>query len=138
MTRQTLTLHRWRARLGEERGAELIEFVALFPLVLLFTLIVWQFALVGYTGIVAANAAREGARAAAVAESCYDGARSASQPWRDSTRRIRCESGGTVVRATVELQVPKTYFPFLEWLPNYPWVSVTATMRYEPPYQATW
>src|SRR3954468_18207648 len=52
----------------DERGIELVEFVGFVPIVLLAVAIGWQFFLVGYTGVVASSAAREGARAAATRE----------------------------------------------------------------------
>ena len=50
----------------DKKGIETIEFIGLFPLILLALLIIWQLMLVGYTVIIAASAAREGARAAVV------------------------------------------------------------------------
>ena len=52
--------------LDSEDGSQLIEFIALLPLIFMAFLIGWQFLLAGHTFIVTANAAREGARAAAV------------------------------------------------------------------------
>ncbi|MDA3129152.1 hypothetical protein GJS40_03625 [Aliibacillus thermotolerans] len=49
-----------------ERGSQLIEFVAVFPLIIFAFLFVWQMALVAYTVVVAEGAARDGARVAAV------------------------------------------------------------------------
>lgn len=60
VARQRLT-----RRLSEQRGSQLIEFAALFPMVILTILIIWQFALGAYTMVVAHAAARDGARAAA-------------------------------------------------------------------------
>lgn len=51
-----------------ERGSQLIEFVAVFPLIIFAFLFVWQMALVAYTVVVAEGAARDGARVAAVGE----------------------------------------------------------------------
>lgn len=50
----------------DERGSQALEFVALFPLMLITILVMWQFALAAYTLVVAEAAVRDGARAAAV------------------------------------------------------------------------
>ncbi|MCK6208642.1 hypothetical protein EVU96_24380 [Bacillus infantis] len=49
-----------------EKGSQAIEFVAMFPLVILAMLIIWQVALIAFSVVVAESAARDGARAAAV------------------------------------------------------------------------
>ena len=49
-----------------ERGSQLIEFVAVFPLIIFAFLFVWQMALVAYTVVVAEGAARVVAGVAAV------------------------------------------------------------------------
>ena len=50
------------ARLGGERGQTTVEFMGMFPLVLVTVLLLWQIALTGYTYVAAGHAAREGAR----------------------------------------------------------------------------
>ena len=114
----------------EERGAEAIEFVGLVPLVLLVALLSWQLILVGYAGIVAAGAAREGARAAAVDQD-VGGAVSASS----AGLRVEVVSagGGEMRSVRVRVQVPKIPLPLLGAI-EYPWVYSTATMRYEGPF----
>lgn len=49
-----------------ERGSQAIEFVAMFPLVLLSILIIWQIGLIAFSLVVGESAARDGARAAAI------------------------------------------------------------------------
>ncbi|MFD2705545.1 TadE/TadG family type IV pilus assembly protein [Salibacterium lacus] len=49
-----------------ERGSQLVEFVAAFPLIIFAFLFVWQMALAAYTVVVAEGAARDGARVASV------------------------------------------------------------------------
>ena len=120
--------------LKQDRGAETIEFVGTFPLVLLAIAVIWQFSLLGYTAIVAAGASREAARAAAVRANWRSAAANASIGWNNATRRVRVSCGGEVCRATVQLQVKKAPLPLIGRLPNYPWVTSTAVMRYEPPY----
>ena len=54
------------ARLGGERGQTTVEFMGIFPLVLVTVILLWQIALTGYTYVAAGHAAREGARELAV------------------------------------------------------------------------
>ncbi|AYA74273.1 hypothetical protein DOE78_01720 [Bacillus sp. Y1] len=49
-----------------ERGSQAIEFLALFPLMLLSILLIWQIGLISFSLVVAESAARDGARAAAI------------------------------------------------------------------------
>lgn len=119
----------------EERGAETIEFLGTLPLVMLTIALIWQFALLGYTAVITAGTAREAARAAAVGASCHTAAANASEGWNDGTRRVECSCGGDMCTATVSLQVLRAPLPLISRLPNYPWVSSSAAMRYEPPYR---
>ena len=114
----------------EERGAEAIEFVGLVPLVLLVALLSWQLILVGYAGIVAAGAAREGARAAAVDQDVA-GAVSASSA--GLSVEVVGAGGGEMRTVQVRVQVPKVPLPLLGAI-EYPWVYSAATMRYEGPF----
>jgi pilus assembly protein CpaE len=54
------------ARLGGERGQTSVEFMGLFPILLVIVFGLWQIAITGYTYVVAGHAAREGARRLAV------------------------------------------------------------------------
>lgn len=49
-----------------ERGSQAIEFVAMFPLIILSILIIWQIGLIAFSLVVGESAARDGARAAAI------------------------------------------------------------------------
>ncbi len=119
----------------DERGAELVEFVGLFPLVLLTLAIAWQFLLAGYTGIIASGTAREGARAAAVGED-VDRAVRLSSPGFDDRRQwagiagYPC-SGANPVTIQVRLQIPLIDLPLIGALDAAPWVTSTATARCE-------
>ncbi|WP_372454296.1 TadE/TadG family type IV pilus assembly protein [Streptomyces tardus] len=54
-----------RAAAGEpDRGQATVEFLGMLPLILLVLVLCWQFVLVGYTFVLAGNAADKGARAA--------------------------------------------------------------------------
>jgi hypothetical protein len=115
---------------SDQRGLETLEFVGLFPLVLLTILIVWQFMLVGYAAIVAAGVAREGARAAAIGHSPHSAVEEACPPG------LRCRvddfyrGPGDMRTVVAEVQVPKVGLPFIDNI-EYPWVQSTARMRYE-------
>ena len=118
----------------DERGVETLEFLGIFPLVLLIMVLIWQFVLAGYTAVVVAGASREAARAAAVQADCHSAAASASLAWNDGTRQVNCWCSGDTCTAVVQLQIKRAPLPLIGGLPNYPWVSSTAVMRYEPPY----
>jgi hypothetical protein len=141
MNHHTSTQGRWRRLLRDERGIELIEFLGFVPLVLLILVFAWQLLLVGYTGIVANGAAREGARAAVVREDIGQAVRFAS-PGFDGRRRWvplspPCRYASRApVRIQVHLEVPHVTFPFVGALNAYPEVTAEATMRCEPPYQS--
>lgn len=66
------TLKRLVKLAREERGSQLLEFVAMFPLIIFAFLFIWQMALAAYTVVVAEGAARDGARVAAVGASAGD------------------------------------------------------------------
>lgn len=59
-----------KSRIGKyiknEKGSQAIEFVAMFPLIILAILIIWQIGLIAFSLVVAESAARDGARAAAI------------------------------------------------------------------------
>ena len=103
-------------------------------------LVAWQFILVGYTGVVASAAAREGARAAVTREDVgravtwgsagFDGRRS----W--NVAGSCPDYAGSPVAVTVRLEVPHVVFPFIGALVGYPQVTAVATLRCEPPFQS--
>lgn len=122
-----------------ERGAAIIEYIGFFPLVLLVLVIAWQFVLIGYTGIIAAGAAREGARAAATREDVERAVRNASpgfdgRRWWQPLAGYPCSDYSShPVTIQVQLEVPHVLFPFVGSLGNYPKVTQRATVRCEPP-----
>lgn len=59
-------MKKWKRYIRNEEGSQTIEFVALFPLIIISFLFVWQMALIAYALVVTEGAARDGARAAAV------------------------------------------------------------------------
>lgn len=92
-----------------QRGATLVEFAGMFPLVLLMMAVIWQCVLIGYTFSLAGNAADQGARAAAAARgdastACADAARQhLPAAWQAD---VSCPVRGAVRQAHVDLRVP--------------------------------
>ncbi|GAB2902119.1 TadE/TadG family type IV pilus assembly protein [Streptomyces mayteni] len=87
-----------------DRGAVMVEFAGLFPLVLVMLAVMWQCVVIGYTFSLAGNAADEGARAAAAGGDCQAAAlRVISGAWDAS---VSCPLNGDVRQAVVELHVP--------------------------------
>lgn len=119
-----------------EQGFQAIEFLGYFPIVLLVLLLTWYVLAIGYTGIVAANAAREGARAAATREN-VEGAVQAASPGFDARRHwlaiggYPCSAGGPPVTVRVRLETPRVLFPFIGALNYYPAVEQSASARCE-------
>jgi pilus assembly protein CpaE len=104
-------------RKGGDRGAVTVEFAGMFPLLLVVMTILWQCVLYGYTYSLAGNAADEAARAATaayavdgdVAGACQT-AGSGHLPGAWQGANISCGADGSVMKATVEVDVP-LFFP---------------------------
>ncbi|MCX4577203.1 AAA family ATPase [Streptomyces sp. NBC_01571] len=104
-------------RRGGDRGAVTLEFAGMFPILLVVMTILWQCVLYGYSYSLAGNAADEAARAATAAYAvdgdvggaCRTaGSRHLPGSWRDAG--IECAPAGSVMRATVDVDVP-LFFP---------------------------
>jgi pilus assembly protein CpaE len=104
-------------RRGGDRGAVTLEFAGMFPLLLVVMTILWQCVLYGYTYTLAGNAADEAARAATaayavngdVAGACATaGDKHLPGSWKGAT--INCGAAGSVMKASVEVDVP-LFFP---------------------------
>ncbi|WP_233581047.1 TadE/TadG family type IV pilus assembly protein [Streptomyces triticirhizae] len=114
-----------RRRPRGDRGAAMVEFAGIFPLVLLMMAVIWQCVLIGYTFSLAGNAADEAARAAAAARGDPGGAcASAAEEHVPSAWEITvdCPLEGEVRTARVGLKVP-VLFPGAFDLP----MTVTGT-----------
>ncbi|MFF2995855.1 CpaE family protein [Streptomyces sp. NPDC057950] len=104
-------------RRGGDRGAVTLEFAGMFPILLVVMTILWQCVLYGYSYSLAGNAADEAARAATAAYA-VDGdvggacrtAGSRHLPGSWSGADIGCAPAGSVMRATVDVDVP-LFFP---------------------------
>ncbi|WP_329290096.1 AAA family ATPase [Streptomyces sp. NBC_01455] len=104
-------------RRGGDRGAVTLEFAGMFPILLVVMTILWQCVLYGYSYSLAGNAADEAARAATAAYAvdgdvggaCRTaGSRHLPGSWSDAG--IGCAPAGSVMRATVDVDVP-VFFP---------------------------
>ncbi|WP_393078843.1 CpaE family protein [Streptomyces sp. LN704] len=104
-------------RRGGDRGAVTLEFAGMFPILLVVMTILWQCVLYGYSYSLAGNAADEAARAATAAYAvdgdvggaCRTaGSRHLPGSWSDAD--IGCAPAGSVMRATVDVDVP-LFFP---------------------------
>ncbi|MEU4497231.1 pilus assembly protein [Streptomyces sp. NBC_00210] len=95
--------------LRDDRGQSVIEFTGMVPIILVTMVVLWQAALVGYTFVLAGNAADKAVSAGAVAEGDRDAAcKRAGEvdvpgAW---TRRITCHQEGDLVKAQADLEVP--------------------------------
>ncbi|MCM3113223.1 TadE/TadG family type IV pilus assembly protein [Lederbergia lenta] len=97
-----------------ERGSQLIEFMAVFPMIIMALLFIWQVALVAYTVVVAESAARDGARVAAVGGdygSAVDRAAHGLQV--SSSVSEGMTSYGEEVTVTVKATVPTIKIPLI-------------------------
>ena len=136
-TQEVLRMMRlWRKHVGCERGAELIEYIGMVPLLLTVGLIIWQFMLAGHTMLITASAAREGARAFALCppEDPYGAATRASPGFND--RQIQPEVGSNgYVAVTVRLKIPLVLRGPYVIAERMPWTRYKAVMRRE---RCTW
>jgi hypothetical protein len=94
------------SRATDDRGQASVEMIATLPAVLLVGLLVWQLAVTGHAAWAAANAARVGARAAAVDRDAEKAARSALPRRLEDGLRVReLDDGAVDVRVHVPLIV---------------------------------
>jgi hypothetical protein len=108
-------------------GNQLIEFLGLFPLLIMLGMVIFQLVLAFQTISVAASAAREAARAAAVCEDYQTAARNASLGY-DGNREVSVV-GGEMTSATVRLRVPTLKIIYLDSV--MPWITSKAAVRTE-------
>lgn len=81
------------------------------PFIILIMLVLWELALVGYTFMLAGNAADKGARAGAGAEygsssACRQKAREDLPDAWEKNAVVTCRSGSSLYRTKVRLKVP--------------------------------
>ncbi|MEU9856732.1 TadE/TadG family type IV pilus assembly protein [Streptomyces sp. NPDC047974] len=115
-----------RGRARGDRGQVAVEFTGMVPVILLTMALLWQVVLVGYSYVLAGNAADEAARAAAVGGDCEGaGSRHLDGAW---SGRVHCgPSANGMVTATVTVDTP-ILFPGLG---GFPLVEAEAGAVYE-------
>lgn len=97
-----------------EKGSQLIEFIAVFPMILMALLFIWQVALIAYTVVVAEAAARDGARVAAVGGDYITAVERAAHGLHvTSSASEGNTSYGKEVTVTVKATVPTISIPFI-------------------------
>jgi len=118
----------------DERGVEIVEFIAIMPLMLAIGLLVWQVLVFLHVPMHTSYAAREGARTAAA----YEDARGAVARVVGGSYDYQVSAGsctpGSPVRVRARLRVPMIEIPYIGRLTQI-WTDSTATMRCEPPWK---
>jgi Flp pilus assembly protein TadG len=94
-----------------EKGSQAIEFVAMFPLILLSILIIWQIGLIAFSLVVAESAARDGARAAAIHDPNWSQVAKNSAFGLDV--KVTGGPGTEEARVNVEVQAPIVQLPLI-------------------------
>lgn len=98
-----------RARYRDDRGQAIIEFTGMVPIILVTMVVLWQAALVGYTFVLAGNAADKAVSAGTATEgernaACERAGREdVPGAW---TASISCGQAGDLVKAEANLEVP--------------------------------
>lgn len=114
----------------EEQGAEVVEFIAFCPWLLIIGLIIWQFLLFGQAALIGPSAAREGARAAAAHANCDRFINRAMGNLQYGASCQPCEPY-SAVSASVRVLLPTIDIPYV---PIFPVIMPSkATFRCEPP-----
>ncbi|TRM12068.1 pilus assembly protein TadE [Lentibacillus cibarius] len=97
--------------LKNERGSQTLEFVGMFPLIVIAALVAWQILMAGYTMIVGEAAARDAARVASVDGNYEQAARNSASGLYVSSRKSDL---GDSVEVTVTTKVPTLKIPIWE------------------------
>ena len=119
------------ARHRHHRGQATVELVLALPVVVLSLLLLVQVALVVRAQILVVDAAREGARAAAVGASAVTAARS-TPGLRSDRLAVDVTRAGPTVRVTVRYRAP-TDVALVGVLVGDPLLTATVAMRVEDP-----
>ena len=105
-------LKEWSSYVKNERGSQALQFLGLFPLVILSMLIIWQVGLISYSVVVAEAAARDGARAASAHDESWE------EIARNSAYGLEVEvSGGPgtdVATVKVKAKAPVVSLPLID------------------------
>ena len=118
----------------DERGVEIVEFIAIMPLMLAIGLLVWQVLVFLHVPLHTSYAVREGARTAAAYEDARGAvARVVGGSYDYQVSADSC-APGSPVRVRARLRVPMIEIPYIGRLTQI-WTNSTATMRCEPPWK---
>ncbi|GHJ35348.1 TadE/TadG family type IV pilus assembly protein [Streptomyces sp. TS71-3] len=107
--------------LRDDRGQVAVEFTAMAPIILATLIVLWQAVLIGYTFVLAGDAADRAVHAGAEADPWKDrdaacasaGEQDLSPAWR-SGAGIGCTVDGGLVRAHADLKVPLLFPGFVD------------------------
>ncbi|MFE3825032.1 TadE family protein [Streptomyces sp. NPDC059092] len=108
-------------RTPRDHGQTTIEFVGVTPLIILLCVALWQCALIGFTFILAGNAADVGARTGTGAEwgqraACVEAAKEDLPSAWSGSAWVECDGNGPgLYRAEVRLKVPILVPGVLNW-----------------------
>ncbi|MEU0086547.1 pilus assembly protein [Streptomyces sp. NPDC006274] len=102
-------VHGMTRRASGDRGQSVIEFTGMVPIILVTLAVLWQSALVGYTFVLAGNAADKAVAAGARADG--GGAAACARAAREDvtggwSAAVTCGEGGDLYTAEVALDVP--------------------------------
>ena len=93
-------------RARDERGQTAVEFVGMFPWLLIAALVAWQVLLVGYTSISTGNAARTASRVASLGGDAETAGERALPGMLADGAEVEVDGTRTTVRARVPILVP--------------------------------
>jgi hypothetical protein len=98
-----------RAHYRDDRGQAIIEFTGMVPIILVTMVVLWQAALVGYTFVLAGNAADKAVSAGTATEG--DRNEACARAGREDLPgaweyEISCGQEGDLVKARADLEVP--------------------------------
>lgn len=110
-------------RVSGQRGQSSVEMLGALPALLLIAVVVMQLLAVGYTAVLAGNAAEAGALAMAAGRGAEQAARAGAPGWARGRMSVRRASGAV----HVQMQPPKL-LPFASG-----WMRVSATAAVAAP-----
>ncbi|WP_277679687.1 hypothetical protein [Gracilibacillus dipsosauri] len=117
----------WKKHMKNERGSQMVEFIGIFPLIIISALVAWQILMAGYTLIVSEAAARDAARVASVDGDYELAAKNSASGLYVSSR---LEEHGDYIEVFVTTKVPTIKIPIWE-NPNFE-IQSSAIMPKEP------
>jgi Flp pilus assembly protein TadG len=131
--RRARTQPRLRSAWRDDRGQIAVEFTAMAPIILATLIVLWQAVLIGYTFMLAGNAADQAVHAGAEADpwknrntACRTaGEQDLPTAWRDGAD-IGCYATSDLVRAHADIKVPLLFPGFVNIPLTIPGTSAAA------------